>query len=111
MYGKKRTDESKIKSSNSMKVKVTEELRKIVSKRFKGKKLSIEHRAKISQRNSERIITQDTRDKLSKLKSGVNHHMYGKHHTLEARKKMSIKIKNHFYIKKLINEYFNTVVV
>lgn len=47
----------------------------------------------------------DTIEKIRKAKSGVNNHMYGKHHTDEAKKKISMgntgKVRSSAYRKKM----------
>lgn len=48
-----------------------------------------EVRAKLSKALSGRKLLQKTKDKLSKIKSGKNHPMYGTKCTLEVRKKIS----------------------
>lgn len=59
--GIKRSDETRIKISNSHKGKrATEEVRKKMSASHKGKKISDEHRAKISLSQSKRVIDTST---------------------------------------------------
>lgn len=91
----------------------SDEVKQIISKRFKGTSLTDEHKKKISDAisgenhplygkhhseetkqklrevNKNRIFTPEQRKKISIAKSGKNHPLYGKHHSQESRQKMS----------------------
>lgn len=72
-----------------------------------GDRLSEETKKKLSDFNKGKVMSKETRDKISKAFKGEKHPMYGKHHTEEARRKMSIKKsgRNHpNYGKHLSNE-------
>ena len=63
----------------------------------KGKKLSKEHKRKLSIAQTGRTPSEETRRKLSesgKLRIGEKSSMFGKHHSLETRRKMSIVAQN-----------------
>ena len=49
-----------------------------------------EARKKMSEAHKGKTISEETRKKMSIVKSGENHPMYGKHHSEETRKKISI---------------------
>ena len=70
----------------------------------KGKKLSEEHKRKTGKtlkgkycgENSwmyGKHLSVETKKKLSECRSGKNHHMYGKHHSEETKRKLSEKAK------------------
>lgn len=81
---------------------MSEEDKKKISLRFKGKKKSEEHKRRISQGTKGRIITQEQRDKISKTKKGVPFPEIGKQrlslanigrkHTEEMKRAMSAKV-------------------
>ena len=90
-----------------------EEARKKYITLMKGKSFSEEHRMKIGKANKGRIVPEDarsavakananriwskeSRQKLSNSMSGENHPLYGKHHTEEAKRKMSESQKGLF---------------
>jgi hypothetical protein len=76
----------------------TEEARQKMSKGLKGKKLTKEHIAHIT--IATRNMTQETKNKMSIAKSGEKHPMYGKHHSNEAKQKMSKAKKDIIWINK-----------
>lgn len=53
-----------------------------------GYSFSEKSRNKISTANRNRVITKETREKISKIKTGQGHHMYGKKHSPETLDKM-----------------------
>lgn len=53
-----------------------------------GKHLSEEHKQAISEANKNKVVSEETRDKLSKAKSGEKNGMYGKRHTEEVLEKL-----------------------
>jgi hypothetical protein len=66
MYGEAKAKELR----DSMKGKVvSDETRKLLSEKHKGKKLTKEHRDKISINSKNRVIREDTKLKISKLKT------------------------------------------
>jgi len=54
-----------------------------------GKTLSDKTKQKISKSHSNRIVSQETKDKMSKSKSGKKHPLFGKNHSQETKDKMS----------------------
>jgi len=95
--------------------KHTEDAKKKMSEVQTGKKLSEDHKEKISKSGSGenhyfygKEHTKETKRKISEAKSGKKHHFYGQKHTedtikkmSETRKSMGISGKNHpFYGKK-----------
>lgn len=98
-YGKHHTEESKAKMSAS-KVGTqcgednpfygkhhTEETKSLISVVHKGKVVSAETRAKMSE--AHKNPSPETRAKLSAASSGENNPFYGKHHTPETKAKIS----------------------
>ena len=70
---------------------MSDETRQKISQSLKGRVFSEGHREKIGFANSIRIITDETRQKMSDNHadvSGENNPMFGKRHTEETRKKM-----------------------
>jgi group I intron endonuclease len=65
------------------------ETRKKISEALKGKKKSLEHCRKVGEGNKGKIISPEHRSKISEANKGENHPMYGRHHTEEAKQKMS----------------------
>ena len=79
--------------------KLTEEQKEKISERNKGKIISIEHKEKISKFMKGRMIgdkhpmfgkhhTEEAKQKISKLTSGENNPFYGKHHSEEVIERM-----------------------
>lgn len=54
-----------------------------------GKELSAEHKARISAAHKGKVISEETRAKMSAAKSGSNHPFYGKTHSEETLAKLS----------------------
>lgn len=50
-----------------------------------GKYHSTKTKRKISKSCKDRVVSTDTKQRISKSKSGVNHPMYGKHHSDETK--------------------------
>lgn len=75
----------------------TNKAREKVSKDFKGKKLSEEHKKRISIGNIGHIVTMETREKISEANKGSNNHNYGKHPSDETRKKLSEASKGRYH--------------
>lgn len=69
----------------------SEETRNKIRQARLGKHHSEETKIKLGKISSNRIITDEFRKKMSDLKSGNKNHMFGKHHSKEAKKKISIK--------------------
>lgn len=112
-YGRKHTEESKQKMSESQ----------------KGKIISEETKAKISKANKGRIVTNETKQKLSLAKkgkknseehkknikqnharlSGKDHHFYGKKHKDSTKKKMSENHYDNSGYNCFLNKYIYTV--
>jgi len=100
MYGKKLSDEMKLKISKSNQGKKHSEetkkkLSELAKKRNKnpmfGKRHSEETKKKISELNKGRKVSEDIKEKLSKRNSGKNNPYFGKKHSLKVREKMSGK--------------------
>ena len=82
--------------SCSIKIRIVSKKTKAkLSKRLKGntyrlgKKLSEEHKIKISKALKGRKFSKETLKKMSKSRTGKKHHLFGKHHTKETLLKMS----------------------
>lgn len=58
-----------------------------------GRKLSDKHKASISEVNIGRVVSLESREKISKANSGSSNGMYGKTHSEETRRRMSEKQK------------------
>ena len=56
--------------------------------KLKDRKLSDEHRSKIREANKIRVVTEETRQKLSKASSGSNNPMYGRPRSEETKAKI-----------------------
>jgi len=56
--------------------------------KLKGRKLSDEHRSKIREARKNRVVTEETRQKLSKASSGSNNPMYGRPRSEETKAKI-----------------------
>lgn len=83
----------------------SEETRKKLSVANKGKIRTIETREKLSKAFKGRVLSEETRRKLSESHcdiSGDKNPMYGKHHSIEARTKMSETKKKLFAEGKLV---------
>lgn len=88
--GKHLSEETKRKISESHKGKeFSEEHKKKLRIARKGRIFSEETRRKISLSNKGRIVSKETRRKISLSSKGKIPWMKGKHHTLEAKRKMS----------------------
>lgn len=102
MYGKKHSEETKKKMSESLKGKPKPWL--------VGRKVSDETRKKLSEINKGRVLTEETRKKISENHhdiSGENNPMYGKKHLPETIEKLREKAKNRpkrMWINNGINE-------
>ena len=91
--GKKLSDETKLKISESHKGEKNPNF---------GKPRSEETKKKISESHKRENLSVETRKRLSLSKSGKNHPMFGKKVSEETRKKMSLAHKgekNHFFNK------------
>ena len=64
----------------------SEEQRKSLSDKLKGRTLSDEWKAKISEANTGKRHSKETKKKLSEQRQGELNNFYGKHHTEETRK-------------------------
>ena len=58
-----------------------------------GMKFSDEHRRKIGEKSKGRYFSKEAREKISNSSSGKNNPMYGKTHTSEAREKISKRMQ------------------
>jgi very-short-patch-repair endonuclease/endogenous inhibitor of DNA gyrase (YacG/DUF329 family) len=88
--GKRRSANTRKKLSEANKGKhLSEETKKKISETNKGKIKSEETRKKMSKAQKGKIISEETRKKLSKANKGKNNYMFGKHHSKEAKEKMS----------------------
>jgi hypothetical protein len=56
--------------------------------KLRGRKFSDAHRLKLIEANKNRVVTEETRKKLSKASSGSNNGMYGKSHSEETKAKI-----------------------
>ena len=79
-------------AGNSMGVKRSEEMKEKLRKIRIGSKMSAETRAKISLANSRRVVTEETKRKLSFLKSGEKSPNFGKSPSFETRQKQREKL-------------------
>ncbi len=89
--GRRQTEETRAKLSAGK--KLSEEHRAKISEANKGKKRSEETRAKISAANKGRRHTEETRAKISAANKGKNNPNYGKKPSEETRAKMSEALK------------------
>lgn len=71
----------------------SEERRKALSDKFKGRKLSDEWRAKISEAKTGTHLSEQTKQKLSEQKQGELNSFYGKQHSEETKKIISEKAR------------------
>ncbi len=100
--GSKHSEESKKKLSEASKGQIgywkgkhlSEETKRKLSEANKGKKLSDEHKRKISQAGKGKIRSLETRRNISKSKKGSKNPLYGKQHSEQWKRKMSILGKN-----------------
>lgn len=93
-FGYKHSKESRLKNSLRNKGKtIPYDVRKKISESLKGRVFSIEHIKKISESLKDRVFSTEHKNNISKNHhnvNGSNNPMFGKHHTEEAKKKMSI---------------------
>ncbi len=88
--GWKHTPQARLKISKAgIGRKHTKEAIAKMSKRFKGKPLSAEHRANLSKAQRGRKHTPETRAKMSKSQKGRPSPMKGRHHSPETKLKLS----------------------
>ena len=98
-FGKHHTEETKKKLSDSHKGKtLSDETKNKIGEKSKGRNHTEESKKKISTANKGKNRSEETKQKISEVKkklysSGMKHPMLGKHHSEEARKKMS---ENHW---------------
>lgn len=71
----------------------TEERRKALSNKLKGRKVSEETRVKISKARIGTYVSEETKKKLSEQRQGELNSFYGKHHSEETRNIISEKAK------------------
>ena len=95
MLGKKHSKESKKKMSEAHKGNKSmlgkhhsEETKRKISEAHRGKKLSEEHKKKINEWKKQGISA-EIRRKMSEAVRGKNHWNYGKHRSIETRRKIS----------------------
>lgn len=104
-YGRKHTEEMIKFFSESQKGEkhhyygksLSEEHRKKIGDAHMGKNkplLTKEHKEKLRQANTGKKHTEETKAKMSLLKSGENNHNYGKELTVECKRKLSENMKN-----------------
>lgn len=106
-WGKKHSEESKRKVSETRiakGIKLPDHIVKQTADKLRGRKHTEEHKFKISQGNKGHIVTQETRDKISKSHIGLARDeaskekqrikMTGRKASEETRTKMSIAQKN-----------------
>jgi len=109
-YGKHHTEETKTKIGESSKNRtILEKTKQKISNTLKGRIFSKETKKLMSKAKKGHIVSKETRKKLSISLSGKNHPMwgktgedcpnFGKEHTEESKKKMSIIAKNRPKIK------------
>ena len=79
-------------------VALNEEHRLKISIANKGKKRTKKQIENISRGCLGRIISKDTRDKISKANSNENHWLYNKKHSIETKNKISNSLKNRINI-------------
>jgi len=88
------SQESRIKMSESGKVKIfSEEHRRKISEGNKNKIVSEETRRNLSKALKGKTRSEETRRKLSDANRGENHPMYNKTHSEEAKRKISVSNK------------------
>lgn len=77
-------------AGNSLGYNHTEEALAKMSEVKKGKIYSTEHKAKISEALKGKLVSAETKTLISLLKSGKNHHFFGKSHSTDTKDKISI---------------------
>lgn len=90
-YGKPRSNETKIKISESNKLAMTEERRQFISSYRKGSHASDETKYKLSESHKGKKLSDETKQKISNSNLG-NQHTLGYRHTDEAKSLMSEKL-------------------
>lgn len=73
---------------------------KLISEKLKGRKLSIEHCKKIAERNRNKKITNETKNKLSISLMKEKNSQYGRKYSDEEKKNLSLNIRKGLKIKK-----------
>lgn len=97
MKGRVCSEETRLKRSNKLKGHVvSEETREKISKGNKGKPRSEETIKKLSESHKGKTQTDETKRKRKMALSGEKHYLYGKHHSEEAKRKMSEKKKGKY---------------
>jgi len=96
--GKHHSEETKRKLSEVHKgKKLSAETRRKISEAGKGRKFSEEHKRRISGSRKGIVFSKETLKKMSEVKMGKylgeKNAFFGKHHSLESRKKMSDGMK------------------
>lgn len=71
----------------------TEEAKKKIAIARIGRIASEETRKKQSESSRGRTLSQETRIKMSEARKGVNHYLFGKHHSDETKRKIGLKSK------------------
>jgi hypothetical protein len=88
------SEETKKKMSEKRKGKVcSEETKKKMSETLKGRTLSEDHKRKISESHKGKSLSEQTRKKLSESKMGEKNHLYGKPKSEETKRKISESLK------------------
>ena len=108
--GKKHSEESKKKMSESSKLKFTKETQEKLLESWRGKHHSEESKKKISEKNKGRILSVESKNKISKTHKGkpkseehkqkLRELNLGKKHSEESKKKMSEAMKGNKNRKK-----------
>lgn len=101
MRGLKHSEESKTKISEYGKNNhhVSEEGRKNISEALTGRKISNESKQKMSDSAKNKIVSEETRNKLKVVNSGEKNHNYGKPRDNETKNKISESHKGMTYSK------------
>jgi group I intron endonuclease len=66
----------------------SEESREKLSNTMKGRKFTEVHKKRIGDAHRGKIVSKETKKKMSESKTGINHPMYGRHHSEETKQKM-----------------------